>query len=321
MAPGTNTGAAHPVAPGQDSKTDEIMKKKMESDVAAFARSIAQERGRNVEWAEKAVINSISATDKEALKLGVIDLIAKDTEELIKKLDGMEIKSTKEKKILKWDNIEVVRLEPNFREKVLLILGDPNIAYILMMIGLVGLYFELAHPGSFFPGTMGAISLLLALYALHTLSANLTGILLICFAGILLILELFVTSYGILGISGLVSLIIGSMMLFEAPYTGVSISRDVLWSTLGITSAFFFIILYLASRAIFSRPRSGTEGLVGERGVVKKKVGPRGGKVFIHGEIWNAFSDDEIPEGTEVEITAVHGLKIKIKKTEQGGLI
>lgn len=318
MASGTNTGAAHPIVPGQDSKKDEVMGKKMESDVAAFARSIAQERGRNVEWAEKAVRESVSATDQEALKLGVIDLISKDSQELIQKLNGMEVKLGKKKKRLKWDSYEIIRVEPNLREKALLILGDPNIAYILMMIGLTGLYFELANPGSIFPGTVGAISLILALYALHTLSANITGILLIFLAAILLILELFITSYGILGISGLISLIIGSIMLFESPYPGVTISRDVLWSTIAITTLFFLMIVYVASRAVFSRPKSGKEALIGERGIVQETLGPKGGKVFIHGEIWNAFSDDEIPEGKEVEVTAVSGLKIKVKKSVGG---
>jgi membrane-bound serine protease (ClpP class) len=285
----------------------------MESDVAAFARSIAQERGRNVEWAEKAVRESVSATDQEAVKLKIIDLISKDATELIQKLNGMEIEIGKEKRYLNWDSHEIIRLEPDIREKALLILGDPNIAYILMMIGLTGLYFELAHPGSIFPGTVGAISLLLALYALHTLSANITGILLIFMAGILLILELFVTSYGILGISGVISLIIGSVMLFESPYPGISISRDVLWSTISITCLFLLMIVYVASKAVFSKPKSGKEALIGERGLVQKTVGPRGGKVFIHGEIWNAFSEDEISEGSEVEVTVVSGLKIKVK--------
>ena len=313
MAPGTNIGAAHPVGLTGDMAENGTMAKKMENDLAALAIGIAKRRGRNAKWAEDAVRKSVSISAQMALKLGVIDLIARDVPELLERLRGKRITLLSEKQVeISPKGIFVKRVKPTLREKILKIISDPNIAYILMMIGLVGLYFELAHPGVILPGTVGAISLMLALYALHTLSANITGILLILFAFVLFVLELFITSHGVLAISGAVALAIGSLMLFENA-SGIFISARVLWPTIVFVLAFFLTIALLAARAIFSKPKTGLEGLVGKRGEVKKKISRNEYLVFVHGELWRARSKIPLRPKDEVKVTEIEGLRLKVK--------
>jgi membrane-bound serine protease (ClpP class) len=237
MAPGTNFGAAHPVSLGGGKMEDE-MASKVENDAAAYAESIAAKRNRNKEWAVKAVRESVSITENEALKIKVIDLIASDLEDLLRQLDGRKITTAAGVTILETEGIEVHEIEMGLREKVLDTLSNPNIAYILMMVGLLGLYFELSNPGAIFPGIIGGISLILAFFAFQTLPVNYAGILLIILALILFILEIKVTSFGMLTVGGVISLILGSLMLFDtgaAPFARLSF--EVIIPVVAVTSA------------------------------------------------------------------------------------
>ncbi len=315
MAPGTNIGAAHPVNLGSGGEKDDTMKQKVENDLAAMARSVATERGRNAEWAEKAVRESVSASAREAMELKVIDILAKDLSDLIQQLDGMTVRLPDGPVKLVISNPEIIQIKESLREKILRTIADPNIAYILMMIGMTGLYFELAHPGTIFPGTIGAICLLLGLFALQALPVSTAGLLLLLLAVILFVMELVITSHGILGAAGLAALLLGSMMLFDTPKTGVSIDTDVLLTTLLGVGSFLAAITYLATRATLSRPKSGAEGLIGEKGLVRKTVEKMGGKVFLHGELWTAVSDETIPVDTEVKVIDIDGLKLRVSRT------
>jgi len=313
MAPGTNIGAAHPVALGGGKMEDE-MASKVENDAAAYAESIAAKRNRNKEWAVKAVRESVSITENEALKLKVIDLIASDLDDLLRQLDGRKITTAAGVTILATENIEVNEIEMGLREKVLDTLSNPNIAYILMMVGLLGLYFELSNPGAFFPGIIGGISLILAFFAFQTLPVNYAGILLIILALILFILEIKVTSFGMLTVGGVISLTLGSLMLFDsraAPFARLSF--DVLIPVVSITSACCIAIVYLAIRAYRRKPATGREGIVGEIGIAKSSIDPEG-KVFVHGEYWDALSNERIPEGTAVTVVEVKGSKLKVTR-------
>lgn len=316
MAPGTNIGAAHPVSPGQDLDSNSTMGQKMENDLAALAISIAKERGRNVKWAEEAVRKSRSVSATTALKLDVVDLVAKDVQDLLNKVKGMLEMANGEHVQLNPDDSKLFIVKENLREKVLRTIADPNIAYILMMIGMVGLYFELAHPGTILPGTAGAISLILSFYALQTLSASITGIVLIILAFFLFVLELFITSHGILAISGVISLAFGSIMLFNQT-PGISVSSSVLWPTLITVSALLSAIIFLAAKATLSRPKTGPEGLIGQEGIVKQ-VHPDGSyTVFVHGELWKANCSLPIRTGEKIIIESVKGLTLIINPVEE----
>ncbi len=317
MAPGTNIGAAHPVTIGKEMEANSTMSRKVENDLAALAVSIAMKRGRNAKWAEEAVRKSVSAPAQEALKLHVIDVIARDVPDLMKKLRKRPIRLSDGRiVIVAPENPKPIFLKESIREKVLKVIADPNIAYILLMIGMVGLYFELAHPGVILPGSVGSICLLLALYALHTLSASTTAVLLILLAFVLFVLELFITSHGILAISGAIALAIGSLMLFDSHGT-IYISASVLWPTLLFVILFFVTIAILAARATFSRPKTGQEALLGEPGVVKKRLSHNRFQVFVHGELWEALGPDDLKEGQEIEVSGVRGLRLEIKPKEE----
>ena len=313
MAPGTNIGAAHPVSLGGGTMEDD-MAAKVENDAAAYAESIATKRNRNKEWAIKAVRESVSITENEALKLKVIDIIASDLDDLLRQIDGRKITTTAGVKIIETANIEVNEIEMGLREKVLDTLSNPNIAYILMIVGLLGLYFELSNPGAIFPGIIGGISLILAFFAFQTLPVNYAGILLIILALILFILEIKVTSFGMLTVGGVISLTLGSLMLFDsrtAPFARVS--YDVLIPVVLITSVCCVLIVYLAIRAFSRKPTTGREGLTGEIGISKSAIDPEG-KVYVHGEYWDASSDEAIPEGTPVKVVEVKDSKLKVRK-------
>ncbi len=317
MAPGTNIGAAHPVTIGKEMEANSTMSRKVENDLAALAVSIAMKRGRNAKWAEEAVRKSVSAPAQEALKLHVIDLIARDVPDLMKKLKKHPIRLSDGRMVVVAPrNPNPLFLKESIREKVLKVIADPNIAYILLMIGMVGLYFELAHPGVILPGSVGSICLLLALYALHTLSASTTAVLLILLAFVLFVLELFITSHGILAISGAIALAIGSLMLFDSHGT-IYISASVLWPTLLFVILFFVTIAILAARATLSRPKTGLEALLGEPGVVKKRLSNNRFQVFVHGELWEALGPKDLKEGQEIEVSGVRGLRLEIKPKEE----
>ena len=312
MAPGTNIGAAHPVALG-GGKMDDEMAAKVENDAAAYVESIATKRNRNKEWAIKAVRESVSITEKEALKINVIDLIASDLNDLLAQIDGREIKTAAGVKKLATKNIAFNHIEMGTRERILDTLSNPNIAYILMMVGLLGIYFELSNPGAIFPGVIGAISLILAFFSFQTLPINYAGILLIIMALVLFILEIKVTSFGMLSIGGIISLTLGSLMLFDSPVPFLRVSLDVIIPVVTTTSACFILVVYLAIKAHRRKPTTGKEGLVGEKGIVKSKIDPQG-KVFVHGEYWDAISDETISEGTKVKVIEVNDIEIKVEK-------
>ena len=318
MAPGTNIGAAHPIDFLGEVETNSTMAKKLENDMAAFAISIAKKRGRNTEWAEEAVRKSISLPADVALQKGIIDFIATDVKELLKKIKGTRLKSSDGKIIIiSPDYLKPNKLDENFRESLLKLISDPNIAYVLMMLGMIGIYFEFAHPGMIFPGTIGSISLILALYSLHTLSANITGTLLILLSFILFILELFIVSHGILALSGCISLILGSIMLFDQT-TGISLSKEVMWPTLITVLLFFLTITIIAAKATLAKPKTGSEALKGKKGIIKERLPDGSYMVFVHGELWQAFSDDkELKMGQTVKIIDTDGLKLKIKASRR----
>ena len=312
MAPGTNIGAAHPVSLG-GGKMGEEMAAKVENDAAAYVESIAIKKNRNKEWAIKAVRESVSITEQEALKINVIDLIASDLNDLLSQIDGREIKTASGVKKLTTKNIAVNYSEMGLREKILDTLSNPNIAYILMMIGMLGLYFELSNPGAIFPGVIGVISLILAFFAFQTLPVNYAGMLLILLALILFILEIKVTSFGMLSVGGIISLTLGSLMLFDSSVPFLRVSYDFIIPVVAVTSAFFILAISLAVKAQRRKPTTGKEGLLGSTGIVKSKIDPQG-KVFIHGEYWDATSNEMIPEDTQVEVIEVKDIGIKVKK-------
>ena len=311
MAPGTNIGAAHPVgAGGKD--IDKDMSEKVVNDMASYGRGIAQDKGKNAEWVEKAIRESVSITAEEAVEKKVIDLVAADIDELLKLLDGREIQLKQGKVTLKTKDLAKLYYKPGFRDTVLRIIGDPNIAYILMMIGLAGIYFELAHPGAVFPGVVGAISLILAFYSFQTLPVNYAGLLLIALAVIFFIAEIKVASYGILSLGGIVSLTLGSIMLFE----DVGVSLRLMAPTIVLIGGFFVIVSTLAFRAYRSKPQSGMEGLIGEVGIVQKPIDPEG-LVFVHGEYWRAISSEKLEPGEMVSVEEVTGLILKVRKASK----
>ncbi len=314
MAPGTNIGAAHPVGAG-GKEIEETIAEKAVNDMVAHARSVAQKRGRNVQWVERAIRESVSITETEALEENVIDVVAGDLPDLLSKINGRDLG---EKGILNLDPLRVKRLEEGLRTRVLRAIGDPNIAYILLMIGLAGLYFELSHPGAVLPGVVGALCLVLSFFALQTLPINYSGMLLIFLALIFFILELKVTSYGMLTIAGIISMLLGSMMLFDSPTGGMALSLRVLLTTVGLVSAFFITVTLLVVRAHVSRPRTGAEGLIGEEGVVKKTLAPEG-KVLVHGELWRATAAAPLDAGARVNVISVRGLVLEVEMAGVGG--
>ena len=315
MAPGTNIGAAHPVGAG-GKEIDETMSEKVINDMVAQAKSVAEKRDRNAKWVEDAIRESVSVTETEALKENIIDLIAGDTDDLIKQLNGREIK---DRGTLKLDNVKKVIIKETLRTKILKTISNPNIAYILMMIGLAGLYFEFSHPGSIFPGVIGAIALILAFFAMQTLPVNYAGILLIVLAIIFFIMEMKITSYGLLSVAGVVSLLLGSLMLFKGSTPDMKVSLQVVLPTIVIISGFFVAVAGLVFRAQMSKPTTGSSGLVGEIGIVKKALAPEG-KVFVHGELWNARAKDPIDKDAKVRIVQVVNLILEVEAVNKDAL-
>ncbi len=311
MAPGTNIGAAHPVGAGGQ-EIEGKMTEKVVNDMVAQARSVAERRGRNGQWVERAIRESVSATETEAVESNIVDLIARDTDDLIRQINGRSLPG---KGTLKLDNAKKIVFEEGLRTKILKTISNPNIAYILMMIGLAGLYFELAHPGAIFPGVVGGICLVLSFFAMQTLPVNYAGIILIALAIIFFIMELKIASYGLLSVAGVVSLLLGSLMLFDGEGPDSRVSWGVLTPTLGLVSGFFIAIAYLVFRAQLARPATGAAGLVGEIGLVKKALAPQG-KVFVHGELWNAVASSPVAEGKRVRVVKVTGLLLDVEPLE-----
>lgn len=314
MAPGTNIGAAHPVT-GSGGDVPKTMNEKVVNDMVAFARSIAEERGRNEKWLEDAIRKSVSITAEEAFSLNVIDLVADDMPSLVNDLDGWTVQRKGYSRVLHTRGIEQVTIAPGWRHKVLGAISNPNIAYLLLMIGLAGLYFELSQPGAVLPGVIGAISLVLAFYALQTLPVNYAGFLFILLAIVFFILEIKVTSYGMLSLVGVLSLVLGSLMLFKLPGRGNGLTMSVFLPTVVTVSAFFVTIATLAFRAQAKKPETGAPALVDLVGEAQTDLNPEG-KIFVHGEIWNAESDEFIASGAKVRVLSVHNLKLKVKEID-----
>jgi len=315
MAPGTNIGAAHPVE--LQGQADSVMNEKATNDAAAFIRSISEKRERNVKWAEDAVRKSLSITETEALKENVIDLVAVSVQELLEKIDGREVTLASGKKLLNTRNAEVINLGMTFAQKILGLLSDPNIAYILLMIGIYGIFFELYNPGAIFPGVLGFICLILALYSLHTLPVNYAGLALILFAIILFIIEIKVVSYGLLTVGGIISLVLGSIMLInvKSGLEVIRISWHVILVIAALTVAFFLVAIGFGIKAQTRKPVTGMEGMIGETGEVISDLEPEG-QVRVHGEIWNAECPDEtVSKGSKVVVTGVKNLKLIVRKS------
>jgi len=319
MAPGTNIGAAHPVGLGIGS-VDKTMMKKVENDAVAYVRGIAAKRGRNADWVEKSVRQSESITAEEALKLKVIDFVAPNLNSLLEQMDGKEVSLLSGKKIIKTKGATINEKKMGTRQRILAAISDPNIAYILFLVGLAGLYFELAHPGVILPGIIGGISLILAFFALQTLPVNYAGILLILFGVILFIAEIKVISHGLLTVGGIISLVLGSLLLFESPDPALRVSWSVMIPTLTLICLFFAGVIALVLKAQMRKRRTGKEGMVGQEGKAVTDI-YESGKVFIKGEYWNASSDKPVEKSRRVKIVQVNGLIIKVEEIEdkQGG--
>ena len=313
MAPATNIGAAHPVTAGGGDMGKE-MSKKVANDAAAFARSLAAERGRNVEWAEKAVRSSVSVTEREAVKLKVVDLVADNLQDLLAKVDGRVVKTARGVVTLQTRDAPVKRIEIRFRDRFLALITDPNIAYILMMVGMLGIFFELQNPGVVLPGVIGGISLILAFFAFQSLPINWAGVLLILFGIALLIAEIKIASHGVLTIGGVISMVLGSFMLYDAPEVGFRVSWAVIIPTVGATAGLFVWAVSAGVRAMRRPQVTGAQGMVGRLAVARGELGPEG-QVNVDGEIWRAVAEGgAIPAGEKVRVTAVDGLTLRVSR-------
>ena len=317
MAPATNIGAAHPVAVGGGADKESL--KKAENDAAAFIRTVATERGRNAEWAEKAVRQSVAITEREAVRLKVVDLIAESVPDLLEKLEGRTVKTAKGPITLQTRGAQVKHIEIGFRDRVLNIITDPNVAYILMMVGMIGVIAELYNPGAIFPGVIGGISLILAFFAFQSLPLNYAGLLLILFGIGLMVAEIKIVSHGILGVGGVIALLLGSLMLFDAPEVGFRVSWWVLIPTVGATAGTFLVVIAAGVRALGRQPMLGASGLLGQVAVTRSRLAPEG-QVRVQGEIWRAVADEgPIDEGVPVRIVDVQGLTLRVVKASNPG--
>ena len=315
MAPATNIGAAHPVALGGG--VDKESLKKIENDAAAFVRSIALERGRNADWAEKAVRESVSITEREAVRLNVVDLVAESVPELLAKIDNRTVKTVRGPVTLATRGAVVKPIEIGFRDRFLNVITDPNVAYVLMMLGMLGLFFELSNPGVILPGVIGGISLILAFFAFQSLPINYAGLLLILFGIALFVAEIKVVSHGILAMGGIVAMALGSLMLFDAPELGFRLSWWVIVPTVGATAGLFLFVLAAGVRALKRRPMLGASGMIGQTGVARGPL-EREGQVAVQGELWRAVAEgDPIAAGDLVRVVGVDGLTLRVVKVEE----
>ena len=330
MAPSTNIGAATPIqmggAPmpgGPASPPDttggetgdeepDALERKILNDTIAFIRTISERRGRNADWAERAVREGSSITETEALAENVVDLVAPSLPALLDQVDGREVEVLDRKVALETANAEVRDIEAGLRFRILDTIANPNIAFVLMLIGIYGIFFELMNPGAILPGVVGGISLLLAFFALQALPVNYAGILLILFALVLFIAEVKVASYGLLTVGGVVAFVLGATMLFDAPGSLVRVSWSVIVPATLLTAGFFAFVMGLAWRTYRSRPTTGKEALVGEHGRVTARIDPVGG-VSVHGELWRARAEEPIEAGTEVVVVGVDGLTVTVR--------
>ncbi|MPZ77256.1 MAG: nodulation protein NfeD [Deltaproteobacteria bacterium] len=312
MAPATNIGAAHPVA-GGGQEVKGVMGEKIENFTASFSETIAQKRGRNTEWAIQAVRRSVAITETDALKKNVIDIVAKDIDDLLRQADGRKVDLDGRMTTLSVKGASVVRHEMSLKQRIINAIADPNIAYMLLMAGILGLYMEFSNPGVLLPGVAGALCMIMALISLQLLSFNYAGLILIVLGIGLLIGEAFMPSFGILGIGGVISLALGSFLLFDTPNSDLSIDRSIIITAVATMASLIFAISYLVFRSQKIRPTMGMEGLLGEIGEVRRKLSPSG-KVFVHGEYWNAQADGEIDVGERIQVVGYDGMNLKVKR-------
>jgi membrane-bound serine protease (ClpP class) len=314
MAPSTHIGAAHPVTLGEG-KESKTMGEKILNDTVSYVKTIAKTRGRNVDWAEKAVRKSVSITEEEALKLNVVDLTSPNLQDLLTKIDGKVVKFDGITRTLLTKGVQPRSIQMSWRYRFLDIISNPSIAYILLMLGIYGVFFELSTPGAILPGVVGGIFLILAFYALQMLPISFAGLALILFAIILFIAEIKVVSHGLLAVGGVISLFLGSLMLIESPAEYMRVSLTVIIPAVLVSAAFFIFAVTMAIRARLKKPTTGMEGLIGEEGITTTSISQEG-KVSIHGEFWNAVSEQNIEKGEKVQVIGVVNLKLKVKKFE-----
>ena len=321
MAPATNIGAAHPVA-GGGQEVKGVMGEKIENFTASFSETIAQKRGRNTEWAIEAVRRSVSITETDALKKKVIDIIAKDIDDLLRQADGRKVDLDGRMTTLSVKGVNVVRHEMSLKQRIVNAIADPNIAYMLLMAGILGLYMEFSNPGVLFPGITGAICLVMALISLQLLSFNYAGLFLILLGIALLVGEAFMPSFGILGIGGVISLALGSFLLFDTPNSDLTIDATIVYTAVATMAALVLAIGYLVFRSQKGKPTLGMDGLIGEIGEVRAKLNPSG-KVFVHGEYWNAQTqtDGQVDVGEKVQIVGYDGMNLKVKRLQGQGFL
>jgi len=314
MAPGTNIGAAHTVGP-QGGIQDSVMNEKIEQDAASYVRAVAERRGRNIQWVQDAVLHSVSLTDREALDSNVVDLVASSMDDLLNQMDGMAVEILSGIDTLHTAGAEIREVELTWRDRFLKVISSPEIAYILLSIGGMGIMMELWNPGTFIPGTIGAVCLIVGFYGLQTLPLNYAGLALIFLAFILFALEIKVVSHGVLTIGGVVSMLIGSLMLIDSSEPYMRISLTVILAVVGTTAAFFVFAVGFAIKAQKRKPTTGEIGLVGQVGTVKEKLDPRG-LVYVAGEYWKAQSEAPLDVGSRVQIVAVEDMILKVKKID-----
>ena len=311
MAPGTNIGAAHPVNMG-GGEMDKTMREKVENDSVAYIKSLAQQRGRNAAWAEDAVRKSVSITEREALKLNVVDLVADNLPALLKQVDGRRINLASGPNVLKTAGAGLREFPMGLRLEWLKTISDPNIAYLLMTIGTIGVIAELYSPGAILPGIVGAISLILAFYAFQSLPVNYAGMLLFLLGIVFFVLEASVTSYGLLAIGGVLSMLIGSVMLIKSDAEFFQISWAVILPVVTLASVLTLLVIGTGIRALRRRPATGREEMVGLIGIARTALAPDG-QLAVRGELWEAVSEQPVSAGDEVEVTAVDGLRLRVK--------
>ena len=311
MAPGTNIGAAHPVAMG-GKEMDDVMKEKVENDAVAYIQSIAERRGRDITWAENAVRKSVSAPATEAKQLGLVDLIAEDLEDLLQQLDEWTVRMGTRTVMLHTKNADRESFPMNWRLEVLQVISNPNIAYVLMTIGTIGLIAELYNPGAILPGVVGGISLILAFYSLQSLPVNYAGVLLFLLGIVMFILEVTVASFGVLAIGGVTAMILGSLMLMNQDFPYYQISLSVIFPMVGLALGFTFFVAKFGMNALRRVPSTGSEGMTGLVGLAHTNLSPDG-KIFVHGELWDAISSAPVSAGQAIEVIKIEGLTLHVK--------
>ena len=315
MAQGTHIGAAH-VVTAQGSIQDSVVNQKAMNDWVAELQSVARLRDRNEEWVTLMARESKSLVAEDALTEGVVDIVESDLAKVLTAIDGRQVEVAGITTTLDTDGAEIIRIQPSFRDRFLSVVSDPSVAYILFMIGIYGLIFELSNPGSLFPGIAGAICIILALYSLHSLPVNYAGVALILLAIVMFIAETQVPSFGLLTLGGIAALVFGSIMLLDKAGPLFQISLWVIFPAAIMTAAFFSIAVTAALKAQRRTAQTGQQGLIGETGLAQTDIAPRG-KVFLHGEIWNASSSDDVHEGDTVRVVRVDGMMLEVAVVER----